>query len=182
MRLIPEEIAYLRKKKRELERRCEQAFYDIKQYDHDTIDGVKIASFDELNGNTYQRYADECSRLEQLLIKGKVVKERDFDKIDVGTGFYIRNNDTLEEKRFVLTENSFYLSSDYNLISLKSNLGKAVLGKKDGDLITYKDAEDKGTISATILQIDRKESNYVSFIHDKAMIDNEYNRKKERVR
>ena len=33
MRLIPEEIAYLRKKKRELERRCEQAFYDIKQYD-----------------------------------------------------------------------------------------------------------------------------------------------------
>ena len=192
MRLIPEEIAYLRKKKRELERRCEQAFYDIKQYDHDTSDGVKIASFDELNGNTYQRYADECSRLEQLLIKGQVVKERDFDKIDVGTGFYIRNNDTLEEKRFVLTENSFYLSSDYNLISLNSNLGKAVLGKKDGDLITYKDAEGKGTISATILQIDRIESNYVSFIRDKAMIDNclgqiipvdnEYDCKKERVR
>ena len=171
MRLIPEEIAYLRRKKKELERRCEQAFYDIKQYDHDTNNGVKIASFDELNGNTYQHYADECLRLEQLLIKGQVVKERDFDKIDVGTGFYIRNNDTLEENRFVLTENSFYLSSDYNLISLNSNLGKAVLGKKDGDLITYKDAEDKGTISATILQIDRKESNYVSFIRDKAMID-----------
>ena len=153
MQLIPEEVAYLRERGESLENKCANFYQD--RYDHDNINGVKIPSMDDINEKGYQFYSNSLKDIHHLLTNNQFVWKRNFDKIDVGTGFFLCFDDDPEIKRYVLTEKGFALSSSYKLISLESDLGNAVKGKKDGDKITYQVSKTLRTISASIIKIDR---------------------------
>ena len=121
-----------------------------------------IPSFFE---NTSRSLTKKVSDIDDVLLKGTYIQDRNFDQIDVGTGFYVSFDDG-EKERFVLTEKGITTSSSYKMISLDSELGKAVLNKKVGDPISYYVSASHCTITGSIAEIDRIKSHYVRFIRE----------------
>lgn len=109
---------------------------------------------------------DIASRLKS----SEIIKERNFDRIAVGTAFYGR---FLKDDQGQFGEIARYMlvnSNNYNLnpefLSKTSPLGQAVMGKRDNDIIFYDVVDEMGTTKSIVFYIDSIDRNYNNYVTD----------------
>ncbi len=171
MRLIPEEIKYLESKKELLTRIYKNYQEQLRDSERDKTDGQPIPHQFEIDGKP-GRINASLINIEHLLSDSEYVIMRNFDTIDVGTGFILQFLDDGEIERYILTEKGIISTVDsdskFKFISLEGNLGKAVKGAKQGDTVSYLDAQDN-LQSAVVIAIDNIREHYANFLREEAM-------------
>lgn len=172
MKLVPEQISQLRKEvatsKQNLTGYSDYlASKDITSSDY----SARALVGDSFTDQQFHMEQDHYREVLDLLVNSDYVKNRSTDKIDIGTKFVIRYADDDETKAIILTECVFGLSHLTNFISIESPIGKAVVGKKQGEafraeVITGKTPRDRRYINGTIEEIVTDPKEYLRFIRD----------------
>ena len=165
MELVAEQVKYLRERRRELLKRCEEYTYLMSnRRDRDSINESTPFYADYEETLQLQKDSAEISLIDETLAHAPIKVERNFDFIDIGTAFYIPGDEEESEReRYTLVEsNAAMRLNDTRLMSLNSPIGKAVVGHKDGDSVIYMINGRK--IEMTILEIDRVREHYAHFI------------------
>ena len=165
MELVAEQVKYLRERRRELLKRCEEYTYLMSnRRDRDSINESTPFYADYEETLQIQKDSAEISLIDETLAHAPIKAERNFDFIDIGTAFYIPADEEGEEnERYTFVEsNAAMRLNNTNLMSLNSPIGKAVVGHKDGDTVSYMVNGRK--IEMTILEIDRVREHYAHFI------------------
>ncbi len=171
MKLIPEQIAYLRKRKEELEvkkREYEKYFTTRESAGMEGIGAPHFIDYQEETSIMNSRR--ETAEVANLLKYGEFQTERNFDIIDIGTGFYVDFGDG-EKERAVLIDKGTTMGPNGLFSSTESDFGKAVLGHKVGEQVSYTVQATGRKINLSILEIDRVKENYINFIRSKAYTD-----------
>lgn len=117
----------------------------------------------------YHRDRDDLERMQYILANAEYVTDRQTDKIDIGTKFFMRFTDDEETKSLILTEFVHGISYGSNFVSIESPLGQAVIGKKAGDSFAYqvvvgRGPRDRYNISGQIEGIATNPKDYLQFI------------------
>lgn len=167
MKLVAEQIQYLRNRKRELEDKKEEYLRYCQSRETTGLENIGLPHFsdyqEELDNSNKRR---ELQEIESLLSKSEFVTERNFDVIDVGTAFYVRFGDDEPERTMLVDVGTGYKDVEI-YSSLDSDFGKAVLGKKAGDEVTYQVTATGRSVTITIDEIDKIKENYIHFIKEK---------------
>lgn len=164
MRLIAEQVKLLRERREALLKKRE----DIKAYykNRDVRQGIEdiggYQCFDYNNEVLISGYRKELADIEELLRESEFIAKRDTDKIDVGTGFSYEFEG--EKDYAILIEGYVPALPSVILTSLDSDFGKAVLGHKEGDEVTYRVKSTGRVLSVKIGELDKIKSNYVNFL------------------
>lgn len=172
MELVLEQVKYLRERKEILlKRKAEFQQYFGKRETPD-IEGVGALCYADYQENfDYSKILKEIDEIEDVLRHSNYKTMRNFDRIDVGTGFYSRFEDEDEATRMTLVEAGISTHNDFLLVSLNSDFGQAVKGAREGDVVTYTVKATGRDISLTIEEIDKIQEHYVHFLRDRAMTD-----------
>ena len=167
MRLIPEQVKYLLEKRDSLSHDAE-LFHDGFQYrEKSGFDNIAVpVSFDYHANVQYGRVSDELAATNQMLSTAQYVFDRNFDSIDIGTGFVASFDDGFDPERLVLVE-AFTPTDGKQLVSLESDIGRAVYGKKEGDTISYFVQATGQQLTIHIDSIDKNLNHYESFIRSR---------------
>lgn len=169
MKLVAEQIEYLRKRKKELEGRKEayQRYCQSREKsDFDAIETSPLVDFQEEMANSNNR--EELHEIEDMLGKSEFVIDRNYDVIDIGTAFYATFEGMRERERTMIVDHITSTSFQNMLFaSIDSDFGSAVLGHKAGDTISYYVQANGRKITIQIDSIDQIEQNYLHFIKEK---------------
>ena len=172
MKLIAEQLHALRKRKSELVatlRRFND--YARNQRERDSIDGIGMPVYtDYLAAEEYGRAVNEYSEIQQILCSCELVEKRELDKIEIGTAFYAHFDGDARKERFVLVEKGIPSDKDYHFLSLDSDFGRAVLGKRAGENVVYQTGSSATPIQASIDEIDQISSHYLQFLRSEKPI------------
>lgn len=171
MKLVAEQIEYLRKRRKELESKKREYLLYCQSRDSIGFDKIGLPHYSDYQAemeNSQKR--KEIEEIDSLLSNAEFVRERNFDCIDVGTGFYVRFDGEDSERAMLVDVGSGYQGREF-FTSLDSDFGKAVLGHKPGDVVTYKVQATGRMITVTIDDIDRMRENYTHFIKEKDFTD-----------
>jgi len=164
MKLIAEQVRYLREKKQELLRKkIEYAAYckNRETLASDWISSSPMADLGE--DNHMSRAIGELHQIDNMLKDSDIVLDRNFDQVDIGTKFSVTFDDDDVAESIILTEGNPLTSANFNFVTLDSALGKAIIGHKKGDKISYKVANGR-EITATVADIDTMSDHYEHFI------------------
>lgn len=166
MKLIPEQIKYLRARKQELENKKREYLEYCENRETgglDTIGAPHYLDFqEEANMNNART---ELKEIEEYLATAEFVSDRNTDQIDIGTLFYVDFGDDDIDKT-MLVDKSISAMGSFIYSSVESDLGKAVLGKKEGDIVTYEVSAIGRKITIKIKSIDKIRENYEHFIKE----------------
>lgn len=170
MKLVAEQIEYLRKRKKELEgKKIEYQKYcqNREQGGFDTIGTPHFMDIQEEMSNSNNRR--ELLEIEDMLHKSEFLVDRNYDLIDVGTIFYVQFDGIEEKERTMLVEhNTRNTSNSILFASTDSDFGSAVRGHKAGDTITYHVKATGRKMTIHIDSIDKIKDHYAHFIREKA--------------
>lgn len=167
MKLIAEQVKYLRERKKELEGKKEEYRKYCQTRESGGLDGFGAPHFlDYQEQLSNSRDNKELRDIEYALGHADYVMNRNFEMIDIGTGFTVNFGDG-EKDRTVLIEEGTTSAGHSMFASTASDFGKAVIGKKAGDKVEYTVSATGRKISATIESIDNIRSHYTNFIREK---------------
>lgn len=164
MKLIAEQVRYLREKKEELLRkRLEYTNYCINR-DQVASDWLGVSPMTDYQEESHMsKSIGELHEIDNLLKNSEYVIDRDLDQVEVGTRFSVLFDDDVKES-IILTEANPFASVDAGFVSLESDLGKAVVGKKKGDKVCYFVQSTGRELSVTIDDIDTMSEHYDHFL------------------
>lgn len=164
MRLIPEQIKYLRERKQELEAKRRDYKEYLQTRDRTGYDNIGLPQFGNFASDMeYRAYFEELKEIDRTLETSEFIRERNYEFIDIGTLFTVRF-DGEDSENILLVERGIS-SKETRMVSTESDLGKAVIGHKPGESLTYKVSATGRTISITIEDIKKLKSDYEQFIH-----------------
>ena len=170
MKLVAEQIKYLRERREELVSR-KNAFtrYLSNSREKESMEGFGTPVYtDYAEHDEYGRYLQEIKQIDETLRNAEIVVDRNFDQIDVGTAFYAQFEGDEEKERITLVDKGITATSLYQFVSLDSDFGKAILGKIDGDKVEYTVSATGRKINVSIDSIDRMREQYTHFIREKS--------------
>ena len=171
MKLIPEQILYLRKRKQELENKMEE----YRKY----CQNRESAGFDSFGGPHFVDYQEQLSmshtgrelnEITKALSTAEFITDRSFEMIDIGTGFMVKFGEDDPERALLIDEGTTFSGQDI-YASTGSDFGKAVLGHKAGDKVDYTVTATGRKVSISIEEIDKIKEHYAHFIKEKAYTD-----------
>lgn len=172
MQIIPEQISLLRQRENELLKKYAEYKEYIKNREVVGCEETSISQIgDSIIESQYQRDITELKEIRNVLETADYVTERPTDKIGIGTKFIIRFTGEDETNAVMLTDFSSAMTNICKLISTKSPVGAAVLGKKAGDdfraVIVDNNNQVRGISTGTIENIEKDPSAYLHFIREK---------------
>lgn len=171
MKLIPEQIKYLRQRKKELELKRKEYKRYLETRDRTGYEKIGMPQFGDFASDMeYVSYFEELKKIEDELARSTFHTERNFDFIDVGTLFQIRFSDEDLTEELMLVEKGITHDS-VRLVSLDSDLGKAVKGHKENDSLTYVVQATGRKIPVTIEKIITMKDKYERFIRERKLTD-----------
>lgn len=166
MKLIAEQVKSLRKKKQELLQKREEYlkyFKSLEKTDMENI-GHGFCIDSQVEANLHKNYV-EYDEIVNTLKESEFVTKRNFNAIDIGTRFTIKfDEDDIETG--LLTEKIAFVNPNREFVSLDSDLGKALLGKKEGETVSYIVSATGRRLSVTIDEIDKIKEHYEHFINE----------------
>ena len=163
MKLIPEQVKSLRNRKCEL-LRMKEKYYDALHYREKEQFDLGVLYEDD---SSYRDALLEIKEIDRLLKEGEFVSKRDFSSIDVGTRFRVFYDGDREDYEELLLVDQLTLPRPIEFVSLESDMGRAVLGKKVGDTVSYSVEATGNTVHLTIESIDQIRSHYDHFIRER---------------
>ena len=172
MKLIPEQIAYLRRRKKELEERLEEYQKYCSTRESGGMEGIGAPHFlDFQEQSNIANTRKEKEKVERMLQNGEYQSKRNFEMIDIGTGFYVDFGDGESERAVLIDQGTTSGLDSVIFSSTESDFGKSVQGKKAGDKVSYTVQATGRKINLSILDIDKIKEHYVQFIRDKKYSD-----------
>ena len=167
MKLIAEQVKYLRERKEELlQKKREFTRYLSESRERDTMDESTFVYNDYHENQNFRRALKEIDTIDEALQNCEIVTDRNFDTIDIGTAFYATFAGDEEKERITLVDTGIVANHNCGFVSLDSDFGKAVYGKKDGDTVSYTVNATGRKLSVTIDEIDRMKENYTHFLRE----------------
>ena len=162
MLLIPEQIYNIMKEIKDIEK-------NIAIHNQEIKNGNEIVDFEDLgipvtiHNSSYRIYNElyeKLKRLKNILQTSKIIEERNFDNIDIGTYFYYKWIDEEDIKSAYLVEQVPSSRIDNKFISIESPFGKSVKGAKEGDIIKYKTRDNIPMQTIQIIKISKDKEDY----------------------
>lgn len=171
MKLIPEQIKYLRQRKKELESKREEYKHYLETRDRTGYEKIGMPQFGDFASDMeYVSYLEELKKIEDELARSTFQTKRNFDFIDVGTLFQVRFSDEDLTEELMLVEKGITHDS-VRLVSLDSDLGKAVQGQKENASLSYVVKATGRKIPITIEKIITMQEKYEHFIRERKLTD-----------
>ena len=165
MKLVAEQIKVLRERKKELEESIRHYREGAQEREKTSIDGVGLPFLGDFQEDmAYANTRREFHEIEKQLGQAEFVTERNYNAVDIGTAFYVNFGDDDRERLMLIDEN--ISNGGYKLVSTKSDFGKAVIGKREGETVTYTVQATGRKLSLTIDEIDTIRENYEHFIRE----------------
>ncbi len=164
MKLVAEQVKILRDRREELLRLKDEYYERTKNKEKDTIDRMGVL-YD--NDPIYNNTMNELNRINEALEEATFVPDRDYSQIGIGTKFKVHYGDDLEDSEELMLVESNIGTTPLDFVSLDSDMGKAIMGTKEGDKVTYIVEATGIEISLTVDEIDRVRSHYEHFIREK---------------
>lgn len=166
MKLVAEQIKYLRDRREELETKKSEYREYLRTRDRTGYDNIGLPQFGSFDSDMeFSKYLEELNEIERTLETSEFVTERNFDLIDIGTLFTI-SFDGEDSEDIMLVEKGISCDNT-RMVSMESDLGKAVFGHKTGEHITYTVTATGRKISVTIDKIKKLKNDYENFIRTK---------------
>lgn len=166
MKLVTEQIHYLRNRKKELLSLIESYTKQCQSREIGGLDGLHVPHFfDYQEQAENSRYRSELIEIDQMLQHSEFQTERNFAFIDIGTIFSVDFGDG-DIGKSMLVDSHSSISGGQLFSSIDSDFGKSVLGKKEGDQVSYKVTSNGNTINISIQEIDRVKDHYLHFIRE----------------
>ena len=163
MKLIAEQVRYLREKKQELLRKRMEYTAYCKSRESIASDWNSISPMsDPQEDSRMSKALGELNQIDSMLKRSEIVLDRNYDQVDIGTKFSVKFDDDIAES-IILTEANPLTSASINFVTLDSALGKAVIGHKKGDKVHYK-VQGGRELTATIDDIDTAKDHYEHFL------------------
>lgn len=173
MKLIPEQISYLRKQQTELKQSIAGYQDYLGQRETTSSDYSSRALIgDTLIDEQYQRTQTSYREVTSLLERSEYITKRDTDRVQIGTKFIVEFTGMPSTNAVILTDGMFSLMGDRTFVSSSSPLGKSVLGKQEGDKIQYTlpgTSRIGNRVVGTIKEIKKLPSDYLQFIRNKEL-------------
>jgi len=154
---MDDKIIYLTKEKKE---ELENELLELRGPKRkEIIDALEYAkSLGDLSENAeYHQAREEQGKLEErikivekILKSSKIIKKIKSDKVNIGSNVSIKRIDTKEEKNYTIVGQEESDMSE-GKISNNSPIGKALLGKKKGDTVSFQ--SPKGLMNYKIIKI-----------------------------
>lgn len=124
----------------------------------DLGDSHTVKPTDHFSDTSFSMTFHELKKIRDVLINSTYLKQRVVDRIEIGTKFLFQFFGEEEICDYILVEDAIGVGSMDGFISTKSPIGKQLLGKKDGDILT-----DIGAV----LEIKKDICDYDHFIKEK---------------
>lgn len=168
MILIPEQVKFLREAISELER-SKKCFEDyLSNRDNARcIEDIEINVTDSMTEYKFSQQQEQLREYRELLAHSDYVKKLPKDKVEIGTRFRVRFDDSNQSDEFVLTDSIVGCDVANGSVTTNSPLGKSVIGKKEGEHFSYFLNEGGKKFSGVIEEIHTDEKFYLSFIRNK---------------
>lgn len=167
MKLVGEQVKYLRERKRELLDRYDEYQSYVKNRERTSIDDVGCPMVGDFNDDmNVARVLAEENKVNTALSRGKIILKRDYQRIDIGTGFYLCFPERRGKVRRLLLVDSSSPALSLQTVSKDSDLGQVVLGKRPGEEVSYRVRANGRMIHAIIQEIDEDYSHYERFIRE----------------
>lgn len=171
MKLVPEQIKYLRDRKKILEQKRKEYQEYLEGRDKTGFEKIGMPQYGDFASDMeYRTYLKENQEVDETLATSTFQSERNYEFIDIGTLFQVRFEDEDETEDFMLVEKGISHDS-MNLVSLESDLGKAVEGRREKESITYTVKSTGRKISITIQKIETMREKYEHFIRERKTTD-----------
>ena len=167
MKLFAEQIQYLRKRRAELLEKLNTYSEYCKNRENGGFDCFGAPHFLDYQvqiQNSKDR--SELVEIDTMLRNGEFLVDRNFEMIDIGTSFSVDFGDG-EIDQTILMDRNTTSAGTHMYASVDSDFGKAVLGKKVGDQVSYVVSSTGRKVSASISDIDRIRDHYLHFICEK---------------
>ena len=163
LKLIPEQVKSLRKRKCELLRMKEKYYDALHDREKEQFDLGVLYEDD----SSYRDAILEIREIDRLLKEGEFVSDRNLSSIDVGTRFRVFYDGDMEDYEDLLLVDQLTLPRPIEFVSLESDMGRAVVGKKVGDTFSYFVEATGNIVHLTIESIDQIRSHYEHFIRER---------------
>ena len=149
MKLIPEQVAYLREKVKLLKTKN-------KEY------------YNYFGDNEFVPNLDKLAKYEQILKTSEYVKDINVNKVDIGTKFEIRFSDSSDIRKYTLVENTIGVNPSEGYISINSPLGESIYGKSEDEKFEYTTIKHNriSKVSGSIVGIDTSKKSYLQYINN----------------
>ena len=166
MKLVAEQVKLLREKKKKLLEKKKDYLSYCASREKESLEGIGLPFCNDYQEETkLQKAKKEYQDIHDILVNSDYVTGRNFDQIDVGTKFTIAFDDD-DKVEAMLTESNPFVRSDLSFVSLESDLGQAVYGKKVGDHVSYQVKATGKTLSVTIDEIDSMKDHYEHYLEE----------------
>lgn len=156
MKLTPEQIYYLRKRRRELKEKISEFSEYCESRNKLDIDSLYKEA---------QNLKDQ-EEINKMLKESEFVKERNFEMIDIGTIFTAEFGDGYKTPVMLIDQDTLYDPTG-SYTTLDSDFGSVVKGAKAGDKITYIAESTGKKIKVKIDEIDKVRDHYMHFIKER---------------
>ena len=167
MYLVAEQVAYLRRKKRELLDSRKKYREMLSSREKSAMEGIGLPAYIDSNlVEELYRTKEELDSVTEALATGEYLRGRTFDYVNVGTRVKVRFSDGDTDEVMLIDAGTPSYSS--NEARLSSDFGIAVFGKEEGANVSYKVSSTGRQVSLTIEEIDKIKSHYDSFITERA--------------
>ena len=167
MKLVAEQVKYLRDRQRQLEKKKRELLGYMSNRERVKFEGFgNPIILDSMTDENYRSINRELKNIDEILARGEIITERNTDEIRVGTRFTLEWDDDEEENDLLLVEEC-YSSSENNFVSMQSDLGKSVIGLKEGDKTVFTSTASGMKLSVSIKEIKKISSEYEHFIKEK---------------
>lgn len=174
MKLIPEEISYLRKEARRLKERQDAYYEYMKTREIKTSQGPELQAVgDTFTEDTFQREIQNYHSIMDTLENAEYITHPSTEKIEVGTKFVVSYESSEDEDLLVLTESGFGFLPNDMFVTIDSPLGQEIQGKKAGESFEFSLKDDirmslpRRSIKGEIKEIKTDRKLYVQFIRNK---------------
>lgn len=171
MKLIPEQISYLRKRQAELKKSIAGYKDYLTSRDITSSDySARAVIGDSVIDEQYQRENTSYNEITSILTTAEYVTERDTDSVQIGTKFIIGYPNMSDTKAVILTDAMFTLMTNRDFVSCSGPVGKSVLGKKEGETIQYSlpgTSRVGNRVVAIVKEIKKDPKEYLHFIREK---------------
>lgn len=171
MKLVAEQIKELRERRKELQDKKLEYIQFCQTRENGGVDGFGAPHFldyqEDYSMNSAQQ---ELREIDHLLEEGEFLFERPLQEIGIGTKFMLDFGDGELDQTMLVEKGTGNVRGNI-YASLESDLGKAVMGHKVGDVITYKVSATGREITVTIAEIEALRENYEHFIKEEPYTD-----------
>ena len=167
MKLTGEQVKYLRERRKELLGRYDEYHSYVKNRERTSVDDVGCPMVGDFNDDmNAARILAEGNEVNTALRRGRIILDRDYQRIDIGTGFYLYFPGRKDKVRRLLMIDSSSPSLSLQTVSKDTDLGQVILGKQAGEEISYRVRANGRMVHATIQEIDEDSSHYERFIRE----------------